>query len=216
VYALAKRHPPRQLEAFGLTLCDHFLKNNADLHEVSARFDQRTWERTSEKGMPRPHAFRLLPEMRTALVVRSRREVAVRAGFRKLALLKTTGSAFAGFLRDPYTTLPETRNRVLSAVLTASWLYAGAKADFNAVWSGVRDTVAEVFAAHESRSAQHTIYAMGEEVLRRFQDIREISIAWANKHNLLVDLSPFGLENDNEVFMPVEEPHGLIEATISR
>jgi urate oxidase len=216
VYALAKQHPPQQTEIFGLTLGEHFLANNRDLEEVRIRIAERPWTRMEVGAKKHPHAFLPASEIRTAELTCSRNEVRIRAGIRNFALLKTQGSAFEGFLRDKYTTLPDTRDRVLSAVLKASWLYDDARADFDATWRGVRDALTSVFAAHESRSAQHTIYAMGEEVLRQFPGIREITIAWANKHNLLVDLSPFGLENRDEVFLPVDEPHGLIEATIAR
>ena len=136
--------------------------------------------------------------------------------------MRSTSSAFAALwsssagspLDRTGITLPDTRDRILAPVLTATWLYDDEPADYDATWQGVRDVLASVFAAHESRSAQHTVYAMGEEVLRRFPRVREMSIAWANKHNLLVDLSPFGLENHNEVFLPIDEPHGLIEATM--
>lgn len=216
VYALAKQHPPQQIEDFGRKLCEHFLSHNRDLEEVRIRIAERRWTRMEDGKKQHPHAFLPAPEVRTALVLASRSQTNVRAGIRNLALLKTRGSAFEDFLRDRYTTLPDTRDRVLSAVLKATWLYDDAQTDFDATWQGVRDVLASVFAAHESRSAQHTVYAMGEEVLRRFPNVREITIAWANKHNLLVDLAPFGLENRDEVFLPVDEPHGLIEATIAR
>lgn len=216
VYALAKKQPPQVNEVFGLALGEHFLANNRDLEEVRIRMAERLWQRMPDGKKPHAHAFQPRHEVRTAELICSRGGPSVRAGIGNLALLKTRGSAFEDFMRDGYTMLPDTRDRVLAPVLKVTWLYDEEPADYDATWQGVRDTLASVFGRHESRSAQHTVYAMGEEVLRRFPRLREISIAWANKHNLLVDLSPFGLENRNEVFLPIEEPHGLIEATITR
>jgi urate oxidase len=119
-------------------------------------------------------------------------------------------------LRDPYTTLREDKNRILSTSIHASWLYDGESAEFAAVWHSVRQTLLETFAAHDSRSLQHTLYAMGEAVLASFDSIREVHLSLPNRHFHLVDLAPFGLDNPAEVFLPTDEPHGLIEATLRR
>lgn len=216
VYAFAKEHPPRQNETFSLGLADHFLRNNPDLRQVRVKLVERLWTRVQQGRKEHPHAFQSSPDRRTAFVLRSRESATVRSGIRNLAMLKTTGSAFEGFMRDNYTTLRATRDRILAPVLQVSWLYEDASADFDDCWLKARDALIQVFVDHQSRSAQHTVYAMGQEVLRRCSAIREISISWANKHNLLVDLSQFDLNNEDEVFMPVNEPHGLIEATIAR
>ncbi len=84
------------------------------------------------------------------------------------------------------------------------------------MWSIVRETLLESFAGHDSASVQHTMYAMGQAVLARAADVTEIHLVMPNKHHLPVDLSAFGLENRNEIFVATEEPFGLIEATIAR
>jgi urate oxidase len=133
-----------------------------------------------------------------------------------LVVLKTTTSAFENFLRDPYTTLREDRNRILATVIRANWLYPGADVEFGPVWHGVRQTLLETFAEHHSRSLQHTLYAMGEAILNNFENVREIHLSLPNKHFNLVDLAPLGMDNPAEVFLPTDEPHGLIEATLRK
>ena len=142
--------------------------------------------------------------------------VKVRSGIRDLIILKTTGSAFEGYIRDEYTTLKETKDRIFGTAVTADWTYRGPDPSYGAYWHSVRETILEVFACHESLGVQHTLYAMGEAILDRVDAIAEIHIAMPNRHCLLVDLSPFGMENPNEVFLPIDEPHGLIEATLTR
>jgi urate oxidase len=131
-------------------------------------------------------------------------------------VLKTTKSAFDNFLRDPYTTLKEDRKRILSTSIHADWLYEGSDIEFGPLWHGIRQTLLETFAEHDSQSLQHTLYAMGEAVLSNFDRVREIHLSLPNKHFNLVDLSPFGMDNPAEVFLPTDEPHGLIEATLQR
>ena len=129
--------------------------------------------------------------------------------------MKTTDSAFTGFPRDRFTTLPEATDRILATSVTASWRYASASADFSAR-DRIRTALLETFAAHDSRSVQHTLYAMGEAALAACGEIVEITLSLPNRHHLLVDLAPFGLDNPNEIFVATEQPFGLIEATIRR
>jgi urate oxidase len=145
-------------------------------------------------------------------VICERDRTVVEAGIRGLVVLKSSHSSFEGYTHDEYTTLPETRDRLLATALTATWRYASADIDFEPAWRAVRQTLLETFAEHDSRSVQHTLYAMGQAVL----DNADAVAAMPNKHHLPVDLSPFGLENRNEVFVPTEEPHGVIAATLMR
>ena len=147
-------------------------------------------------------------------MIATRKEKTVRAGLEGLVVLKTTDSAFEGFLRDEYTTLKEDRNRILATVVRAHWIYRGDADDFEKSWHGVRQTLLETFAEHDSESLQQTLYAMGEAALQKFPGIREIHLSLPNKHYNLVDLSAFRLDNPKEIFLPTDEPHGLIEATL--
>ena len=122
----------------------------------------------------------------------------------------------SGYLRDEYTSLGETRDRILATSLSATWRYRDGEIAFAPAWWGVRNTLLETFAAHQSESVQHTMYAMGRAVMDGCGEVVRIHLVMPNRHHLPVDLTPFGLENRNEIFVATEEPHGLIEATLER
>jgi len=130
-------------------------------------------------------------------------------------VLKTTDSAFSGFPRDTFTTLPDTEDRIMATAITASWRYRDGTTAF-AARDAIRSALLASFAAHKSRSVQHTLHAMGEAALAACPDATEITLAMPNRHHLLVDLSPFGLDNPNEIFVATDQPFGLIEATVKR
>ena len=142
--------------------------------------------------------------------------VEIHSGIENLIVLKTTGSAFEGYKKDRYTTLKETSDRILATALTARWTYRSADVAFGPCWQQAREAILNTFVERESPSVQHTAYAMGEAVLQAVPDITEIRLTLPNKHCLLVDLAPFGLDNPNEIFMPTDEPHGLIEVHLAR
>ena len=217
VYALAAASPPAQPEAFGLTLARHFLDRNARLDRVGIELTERAWTRIRSSGHDDPHAFvGRGPDARVARVLVDRTTTTVSGGVADLLILKSSRSAFAGFIQDDLTTLPETADRILATSLTATWRYGPGDVDFGLAWGIVRQTLLESFAAHDSASVQHTMYAMGQAVLARVPDVVDIHLVMPNKHHLPVDLSPFGLENRNEIFVATDEPFGLIEATIAR
>ena len=215
VYALAKQHSIESPEEFCLRLADHFLSRNPQVSRVRVEAAQVLWSRLSVEGKPHPHTFTSsTSEKRTASLVATREEKKLRAGIDGLVVLKTTDSAFENFLKDEFTTLQEDRDRILATAIHAAWLYRENSSDFDSTWNSVRQTLLETFAGHQSESLQHTLYAMGEAVLQKFAGIREIHLSLPNKHYNLVSLSPFKLENPKEIFLPTDEPHGLIEATL--
>jgi urate oxidase len=217
VYLLARQYPIEAVEDFCAHLIEHFLTYNLQVTRVRVEALQNLWSRIPMEGKPHPSAFlRAGAEARTARLAGTREGTTVHAGIRDLVVLKTTKSAFEDFLRDPYTTLKEDRDRILSTSIHAEWLYQGDEVEYSPVWHGVRQTLLESFAEHDSKSLQHTLYAMGEAVLGSFDRIREIRLSLPNKHFLPVDLSPFGMDNPAEVFLPTDEPHGLIEATVRK
>ena len=217
VYVLARQYPIEAVEDFSLHLIEHFLTFNSQVSLVRIEASENIWARMLQKGKQHPAAFsRGEGEKRTAVLRGTREGATIHAGIEDLVVLKTTNSAFEGFLRDPYTTLKEERERILSTVIRARWLYEGQEIEFNPAWHGIRQTLLDTFADHNSRSLQHTLYAMGEAVLGSFENVREIHLSLPNKHLHLVDLTAFGLDNPGEVYLPVEEPHGLIEATLRR
>jgi urate oxidase len=215
-YALAKEHPGLEIEEFGLLLTEYLLgaAPAATLAEVSV--EEQPWERIEAGGEPHPHAFTRAAYRRTARVTRTREDADVSAGVTDLVLLKTTDSAFRGFLKDRYTTLPETDDRILATNMTAEWRYAEIGLDYRKVADEVRRVVMETFAGHDSDSVQHTLYAMGESVLEACPDVKEIRFTLPNLHHIAVDLAPYGLENPGEVFVATDRPYGVIEGTVVR
>ena len=215
VYALARQDPIDHVEAFALRLAGHFLaKPEVSRARISAV--EQPWGRLSSGGQPHPHAFvQAGAEHWTTVVTRDAAEAEIVSGLANLVVLKTTDSAFAGFPRDEFTTLPDTEDRIMATSITASWTYAPGPADFGAR-AQVRRVLVETFAAHHSRSVQHTLYAMGEAALAACAGVTSITLTLPNRHHLLVDLKPFGLDNPNEIFVATDQPFGLIEATIRR
>jgi urate oxidase len=217
VYALAGGVRIDQIEQFGIALAGHFLRENPQVSRARVEIAERLWARLPVGGRPHDHAFLdSAGERRTASVTSNGERVSVVAGIEGLQILKTTGSAFAGFLKDSFTTLRETQDRILATTLTAKWTYIKPEVTFGPYWLGVRQALLETFAVHHSESVQHTLYAMADAVLSAYEEIAEITLAMPNRHHLLVDLSPFKLENRNEIFVATEEPHGVIEATVCR
>jgi urate oxidase len=216
VYALAAGGVGEP-ESFGLKLARHFLERNPRLRHVSVDLTEHQWRPIAIGEREHGQAFmRRGPDTRSAIVSSSRDHLVIDAGIADLVILKTAGSAFTGFLRDEYTTLPETSDRLFATSLTASWRYAVPDVEFGPAWRVVRGILLETFALHVSESVQHTLYAMGEAVLANVDHVASITLTMPNRHHLPVDLTPFGLENRNEVFVATEEPHGLIEATLTR
>jgi urate oxidase len=217
VYALARQHSLETTEAFGLQLIEHFLTYNPQVSRVIIEASENIWARLPHGGKPHAYAFtRAGDEKRTALLSATREGTVVRAGIDNLVVLKTTDSAFQDFKMDPYTTLKEDTDRILSTVIRANWLYTDEDAEFGPLWHSARQMLLDTFAEHHSQSLQHTLYAMGEAVLNNFDNISEIHLSLPNKHFHLVDLASLGMDNPGSVFLPTDEPHGLIEATLRK
>jgi urate oxidase len=215
VYAFAARDPIDSIEAFGLRLTDYFIAKPA-VSRATVGIVEHPWTRAVANGMPQPHAFvQTSGGEWTASIVRDAESVRVVSGLTNLVVLKTTDSAFSGFPRDEYTTLPDTSDRILATSVTVTWTYRPGTTDFSAR-DRIKTALVDTFASHMSLSVQHTLYAMGEAALAACQDIVDITLTLPNRHHLLVDLQPFGLANPNEVFVATDQPYGLIEATIVR
>jgi len=217
VYALAAQERVREIESFGLRLARHFLLRNSRLTQVTIDLTEHHWNRIAHGEHEHGHAFiRRGPETRTAVVSADRNMATVSAGAADLMILKSAQSSFCGFPRDEYTTLAETRDRLLATSLTATWQYRDSAIDFDPVWQIVRQTMLDTFAEHRSESVQHTLYAIGQAVLDAVDVVSSIRLVMPNRHHLPFDLSRFGLDNRNEIFVATEEPHGLIAATLVR
>ncbi|HEU0054539.1 MAG TPA: urate oxidase [Longimicrobium sp.] len=217
VYALARLHPVERIEAFAETLVDHFLAATEQVSKVRVRIAAHDWQRLAVDGAAHHHAFvRGSAERRVAVVTGDRNGLRVEGGIEELQVLKTTGSAFEGYLKDRFTTLRETSDRIFATSVTARWRVAQAVTDYDSVFARARGALLDTFAGHDSKSVQHTLYAMAEAALDACPEIDEIHLSMPNKHHILVDLSPFDLDNPNEVFVATPEPYGLIEATVRR
>jgi urate oxidase len=209
VYALARQAPIDAVEAFAARLADHFLAKPA-VSRVRISVAEHPWSRLTDHAFTQPGA-----EHWTTVVTRDAAGTGVVSGLSNLVLLKTADSAFAGFPRDEYTTLPDTEDRIFATSMTATWTYRAGFRAF-AARAAIRAALVGAFASHTSQSVQHTLKAMGDAALAACADITDITIAMPNRHHLLVDLTPFGLDNPNEVFVATDQPYGLIEATVSR
>jgi urate oxidase len=204
-------------EAFALRLARHFAGAYPWISGARVAVDSYGWDRIAVGGQPHEHAFRRDGgEVRTAVVTVDGDQAHVLAGLRDLVVLKTTGSEFWGFPRDRYTTLAETRERILATAVTARWRYTDTDLDWDATFDVVRTAMLETFASTHSLALQQTLYAMGEAVLERCPDVAEVRLSMPNKHHFLADLSAFGLDNPDVVYSAAARPYGLIEGTVLR
>lgn len=219
VYVLAQQYPAEAIEEFAFHLNEHFLTYNPQVSEVALHISERPWSRIiiGEKG----HASSFIAtasEHRSASIAATREKLSLKSGIENLLLLKTEGTSFEGFLRDPYTTLEPRPHTIFSCSLSASWSYEFPEPEmpFSTMWHGVRKTLVETFAAHESKSPQHALYALGHAVLDNFEAVAEIHLSISENYCELVNLKPFAMENSNEVFAPSDEPQTLVGATLRR
>ena len=218
VYALAGQVEEIEgVEAFGQRLAAHFLANNPQTSRVIIDIFEQGWKRMKFDGEEHDHSFvKGSSEKRTAKITASGENITVESGVEDLIVLKTTGSGFCGFIKDKYTTLPETTDRIFSTAIKATWRYGNVESATDTQFQAIRQTILKVFANHESLSVQHTLYAIGEAILNDFAMIEEIAFSMPNIHCLPIDMTKFGQANDNRIFVPTDEPHGLIEARLTR
>jgi urate oxidase/2-oxo-4-hydroxy-4-carboxy-5-ureidoimidazoline decarboxylase len=107
----------------------------------------------------------------------------VRSGVRGFRLLRLGGSAFKGFVRDEYTTLPDLQNRPLHMWLDLEWQYLTPEAAFSSgtVTRQVRRIVRDVFGTFESGSIQQVIYQMGTKMLAEIPAMSEVRLEANNR-----------------------------------
>ncbi|MAT17802.1 MAG: urate oxidase [Leifsonia sp.] len=224
-YAFAKKHGVASPEAYGVTLARHFVDDVAPVVGARVEIEEFTWQRAVIEGVEHTHTWtRTGPEVRTAAITVEPGEAGetvthVIGGLKDFIILKSTGSEFHDFLVDEYTTLQPTTDRVMATSLTAKWRVDPAavdSVDWEALYPGVKAVMIREFATLQSLALQQTLWHMGKAVLETFPELVEIHLVAPNKHHFVVDLAPFGLENNNEVFHADDRPYGLIEATIAR
>ncbi len=220
-FALAKRHGVTSPEDYAIALGRRLVEATPKADSAQIRVEEYAWDRIAVGDSGHDHAFvQRGGAVRTAVVTVNGRgaeeRVWVIAGLRDLVLLKSTGSEFKGFLKDEYTTLSETDDRILATSLVARWRYTAADVDWNERYATIGATLLETFATTYSHALQETLYLMGRRVLEVCADVAEIRFSAPNKHHFLVDLEPFGLRNQGEVFIAADRPYGLIETTVER
>jgi urate oxidase len=222
VYAFARDRLIGSPEAFGLELARHFAS-----YDVCSRalvdIEEHRWLRVPTEGGEAPDAFVRAGDLtRLAHVAVDQEGVAeVEAGVGDLTVMKTTKSAFAGFDRDQYTTLPEVEDRLMATKMRATWGYRADLAedgafDFDAAWDAARAALRQSLAEHFSPSVQASIWLMSTAMMDAEPSIDWVRMVLPNLHHWQVDLTRFGLDNPGEVFVSTTEPHGLIDATVRR
>jgi urate oxidase len=217
VNVFAKQKLGDETELFGIALGEHFLKTYQHVSRVEINLTEHCWGRINVNGKPHAHSFLEKSAAKPfAKIVATRKETTVESGIEELFILKSTASGFENFLRDEFTTLPETNDRICATKLKATWTFAKKPKSYSATNGKILDAMLATFAKNFSPSVQTTLFQMGEAALKAAKEISKISIAMPNKHCLLINLKPFGLENKNELFVPTDEPHGQIEGIVAR
>ena len=217
INVFAKKHLGTETESFGSLLAEHFLKTYKHVSRVEVTLTEHCWARVNVNGKPHAHSFSEKSAAKPlAKIVSTRKGSVVESGIEELFVLKSTASAFENFLTDEFRTLPDASDRIFATKLKATWRYSKPPKSYAVANVKILDAMLAVFAKNFSPSVQVTLFQMGEAALKAVKEISQIHIAMPNKHCLLMNLKPFGLENLNELFVPTDEPHGQIEGTIAR
>ena len=220
-FAFAKEHGIPSPEEYLLTLGEHFVSSFDWIEGGVWQAEQYEWDRILVDGAPHDHSFvRKGQGTRLATVTKQDGRTHVTGGVKDLTVLKSTGSEFAGFPRDRYTTLVETDDRIMATSVTGRWRYlpeaVEAGIDYNGLYVEVSAVLLSTFATVHSLALQQTLFEMGKAAIAARPELAEVRFAMPNKHHFVYDLSPFGLENPNEVFIAADRPYGLIEGTVVR
>jgi urate oxidase len=217
VYVLAKEHFTGTIEEFGLYLAHFFVTRNPQISKACISIEEHSWQRMSFDGQPHTHSFTGgSTEKRTTVVTQDASGATVVSGLKDLLLLKTTDSGFENYIKDEYTVLKETSDRIMSTQCEATWEYTATALDFEALYQQIRTSLLRTFAGHKSLSVQHTLYAIGEQILLDNDVVKEVSLIMPNKHHIPFNLEQFGLENKNEIFVATDAPFGYITGTVVR
>jgi urate oxidase len=218
VYSVARNSAATSMEDYAKELVDFLLGRNPQVSAVSVAVEGTMWKRLTVDGKPHATSFmRGSDEVQTTAVSRERSgKFLVHSGFKNLVVMKTADSGFEGYIKDELTTLKETSDRLFCTAVSADWLYTTVALDFDATRKTIREAMLKAFADHKSKSVQETLYAMGKSALEHIAAVERIDLTMPNKHCLLVDLSRFGQDNPNEIFVPTDEPAGHIEARVRR
>src|SRR4051812_17939206 len=212
VNVFAHRLGDAEPEVLALELGRYFVSSQEPITRARIQVHEYPWERLGDS----PHSFSRSGRYvrATTAVVDAARGESVVSGVEELVVLNTTNSEFWGFPRDRYTTLPETKDRMLATQVTTSWRYRSTAVSWAPEWATAFEALTTAFSQTYSYSLQQTLYAMGKRVLERVPAICEVQLALPNKHHFLVDLEPFGEPNENTVYYAADRPYGLIEGSV--
>ena len=218
VYYLARQSNAATLEDFAIELVQFLLADNRQASKASVEIEEKSWKPMTIEGQPHATTFQLGgPELQTAEAVLQRGEaLKISSGIDGLVILKSTKSAFTGYIKNAQTTLPESTDRIFGTRATVTWEYLDTPASYEVIRSNALQTLLKVFAEHDSLSVQHTLFDIGEAMLQSAPEMACVKLTMPNLHCNLVDLSRFGQDNPNQIFVPIDEPHGYIEAVIER
>lgn len=243
VYCVANKHEFRSAEEFGILLVRHFLTEYPEIvNKISVRVIRDRWERLTApnskgKMVPHQHVFKRTGPCKPYAHVQGEKrkgssmKINLQAGFRNLDIVKTTQSGFVDFHKDKFTSLPEVTDRLLGTSVDAEWSFSDAaiargNLDFNKIATNVENAMIHVFAGPSdkgvySKSVQQTLYQMAGAALKAEGALSEITLEMPNIHNLPFPLERYGMKNADHtgnptIFYPIDEPHGMIKATVSR
>jgi urate oxidase len=218
VYYLARESSATTLEEFAIELVEYLLANNPQVTKACAEIEEKSWKPVPLEGKPHPTTYQLTgPELQTVEASRERNNtLKIISGIDGLVILKTTKSAFTGYIQDKLTTLPESTDRIFGTRATVAWEYTEKPQSYETTRATAFTTFLKVFADHNSLSVQHTLYDIGKALLEAVPQMSRVKLTMPNLHCNLADLSRFGQTNPNQIFVPIDEPHGYIEATIER
>lgn len=216
-YVVAQDVSLDEIETYGEAVLRKLLGSTPSAQSAQARIVEHRWERLVVDGVAHPHSFRAAPAVGTATVVLGRDgSLDVSSGLDELVLAKTTGSGYSGFIRDDLTVLAETDDRIMATSVAASWTWSARPASYVEARAAVQEQFERVFATQHSLAVQQTLYAMAQAAIEAVAEISSVSLSLPNRHHVAVDLSRFGRRNDNEVFVVLDRPYGLIRGTVGR
>lgn len=217
VNVVARENTALSSEEFCQVLAQRYLDLYPQASSVSITAHETKWNRLSVDGELHPHAFLLDSNGKpTVEIVATRDGMTMSSGLDNFTFMKSTQSGWENYYTDKYSTIQPTNDRICATSMVASWKWSGKPASYPATNKKILDTLLKEFATTYSPSVQNSLYRMGEKVLAAVPEISEISMACPNIHYILMNLSAFGLDNNNDVFLPTDEPHGQIECTVGR
>ncbi|MFJ3336384.1 factor-independent urate hydroxylase [Streptomyces sp. NPDC086766] len=221
VFAFAKEHGIESAEQFGVHLARHFVTSQRAIHRARIRVEEYAWDRIEHAGKGAHSFVRKGQETRLTQITYDGSSWEVVSGLKDLVVMNSTDSEFWGYVKDKYTTLPEAYDRILATRVSARWRFnwtddAQKMPDWEKSYEQTRKHMLQAFADTYSLSLQQTLYQMGSRIIDHRGEIDEVRFSMPNQHHFLVDLEPFGLKNDNEVYLAADRPYGLIEATVLR